>query len=295
MTDADAEAAGDTDPEDAFALVGNATRAAILRALAEAGWEAVSFSTLRSRVDADMDSGRFNYHLDQLVEHFIERTEDGYRILPQGMMLYRVIRSGTFNRRTTLEPFDAGFDCYFCGARAQASYDEGMFEVGCPDCEHVYSYTYIPPSAVEDADPADSLARVDQYNRHHGLACVRGVCPYCVHEMHPEFMPGSDIWLEDADRYEVFIRLSCEFCGNQYYVTVGQALLYHPTVVGFLDEQGVDVAGTPHWEFPFAMTDRTLSVRSRDPWEVSVTVTAGDAALEVVVDEELSVAVEGRS
>ncbi|MEF8791004.1 MAG: ArsR family transcriptional regulator, partial [Haloarculaceae archaeon] len=68
---------------EAFELLGNETRLAILVAL----WEqyepfgrdgAVRFSELRARVGT-ADSGRFNYHLDRLDDHFVESTDDGYR------------------------------------------------------------------------------------------------------------------------------------------------------------------------------------------------------------------------
>jgi hypothetical protein len=42
------------------------------------------------------------------------------------------------------------------------------------------------------------------------------------------------------------------------------------------------------------MTDHHTTVRSRDPWEVALTLTAGDEVLELVVDGELSVRSERR-
>lgn len=60
----------DETPTDAFGVLGNDTRVAILEALAEAtepgyGQQAVRFSDIRERVGVD-DSGRLNYHLDKL-------------------------------------------------------------------------------------------------------------------------------------------------------------------------------------------------------------------------------------
>lgn len=67
---------------DAFDVLGNDTRLAILFALWDASDHGVSadglsFSELRKHVDI-ADSGRFNYHLDKLTDRFIERTDDGY-------------------------------------------------------------------------------------------------------------------------------------------------------------------------------------------------------------------------
>jgi DNA-binding transcriptional ArsR family regulator len=278
----------DTEPADAFALVGNETRAAILRALGQDPWSGLSFSELRSRVDAEMDSGQFNYHLQQLVGQFVRHTDDGYEMRPAGATLYRTIRAGTFNRRASVEPFAAGFDCYFCGTTAEASYDDGIFRLTCPGCDHVYSHTMVPPSAVEGVDRAELLAQVDQYNRHTMLAFARGVCPICVSAVDREFMPGTEAWTEGSDRFDLFVHHTCDHCGNQHFMTVGLAMLYRPAFVCFFHERGLDVTSVPHWELPFAMTDRDVTVHSRDPWEVALETTYDGDRLELVVDEDLA-------
>ena len=67
----------------AFELLGNETRIEILRVLASADEECLSFSTLRKRVGID-DSGQFNYHLNRLAGHYVRRTTDGYAICQTG-------------------------------------------------------------------------------------------------------------------------------------------------------------------------------------------------------------------
>ena len=279
----------DTEPEDAFALIGNATRADILRVLGAAAYDELSFSELRSRSSDDIDSAQFNYHLQQLVGQFVEHTEAGYQIRPAGMDLYRAIRAGTFNRRATLAPFDAGFDCHYCSHPVEASYDRGMFKIACPDCDHVYSFTRAPPSAVEDATEEELLSRVDQYNRHQRFAMVRGVCPYCVNEVATEFVSSEEMWLDGADHLDLFAEFGCDYCGYHYYASIGGVALHDPTVIAFLETHGVDVATKPHWEYEFATTDRTLTVRSRNPWEFGLSVSLDEVTVEFVIDEQLTV------
>ena len=235
-------------PADAFALVGNETRAEILRVLGEEPWAGLSFSELRSRVDPDLDSGQFNYHLQQLVGQF---------------------------------------DCYFCGSTVEASYEDGIFHLRCPGCDHVYSHTMAPPSAVEGVAREELLARIDQYNRHTMLAFARGVCPVCVHGVDREFIPGESAWSEGVERFDLFVRHTCGYCGNRHFMSVGLALLYRPLVVCFFHGRGLDVTSAPHWELEFAMTDRDVTVRSRDPWEVALETTCDGDRLELVVDETL--------
>jgi DNA-binding transcriptional ArsR family regulator len=66
----------DSDAVDAFGTLADETRLAILRALALADGP-VRFSDLRERVGV-RDTGRFNYHLSQLRERFVEKRDDGY-------------------------------------------------------------------------------------------------------------------------------------------------------------------------------------------------------------------------
>jgi DNA-binding transcriptional ArsR family regulator len=92
--------------EDAFALIGNETRAEILRVLGQDAHSAFSFSELRSRLNPDIDSSQFNYHLRQFVGHFVEQTNDGYQVRPRGRTLYRMIRAGTFTRHKSFDHLD---------------------------------------------------------------------------------------------------------------------------------------------------------------------------------------------
>jgi len=176
----------DFTPEDAFGLPGNELRADVLRVLGESPYEGFSFSELRERVDEGVDSGQFNYHLRKLVGPFVENTGDGYGLRTPGRGPYRAIGAGAFSRSVSLEPFEAGFDCYFCATPVEAAYDEGSFRLTCPGCDHLFASTTLPPSAVEGADEAELLDRVDQYDRHQMLAASLGVCPVCVNGMEPD-------------------------------------------------------------------------------------------------------------
>jgi DNA-binding IclR family transcriptional regulator len=72
----------EADPTDALAVLGDETRVAILRALAEAD-EPVAFSELRRRAGID-DAGRFNYHLSTLREYFVREVDGGYALRNAG-------------------------------------------------------------------------------------------------------------------------------------------------------------------------------------------------------------------
>jgi hypothetical protein len=321
---------GSLSPEAALKLVGHDLRAEILWTLSEAravggGPPALSFAALRERVverrrdakqradragreftgDVDVDSSKFNYHLQELVGHFVERRDDGaaesqlveemvdehgpgYALRPEGTILTRTIRSLTFAGEASIEPFAVGLDCYYCGGDVEAAYDNGICKVQCPDCEYLYDYNLTPPGVVDD-DREEVLSRVARYNRHVRFAFADGVCPYCANAVPAEVRTAAGTGYPRSDRREVIITRQCDHCGNMDNLTVGELLLRDPELVAFCHERGLDIANTPIWDLEFAATDRHVTVHSTDPWEVSLTVSLDGDTLELAVDESLTV------
>ncbi|MFB6069127.1 MAG: ArsR family transcriptional regulator [Halobacterium sp.] len=313
-------------PEAALGLVGNDVRAEILWALSDAreddGPPALSFSELRERVRErrearadpreiaegapDADSSQFNYHLQQLVGHFVERRgEDGtadaqlvaemagdhgegYALRPEGTILTRTVRSLTFAGDASIDPFPVGLECYYCGAGVEAAYANGICKLQCPDCEYLYDYNLTPPGVVAD-DRDAVLERVAKYNRHVRAAFADGVCPYCAGSVETTFKDPTETGYPGRDRRVAVIHRACTHCGNMDNLTAGEAVLGDPELAAFCHGHGVDVGETPIWELEFAATDRHTTVRSRDPWVVAVEVSFGDDGLELVVDESLDV------
>lgn len=297
--DDDADPADDTraaeaaEPaSDAFALVGNEIRAEIIRVLGDARVAArvqpvLTFTELRERIDPDVRSSRFNYHLQKLVGVYVTSTEDGYRMRNEGRVLYQTLRAGTFNPQRTTSIGDAGFDCYFCDTRVGATIDEGAVQIQCPDCDYLYGLSGAPPGAVEDE--AVDLDQVERFYHHRHLAFARGLCITCGNEPGIEFLPGDAFPYADPERSELYVYRGCENCGDQRHLSLGTALLPTPVLVEFCRDHGVDVLDTPLWELEFAATDRGVTIHSRDPWEVSLAVEYDDETLELVVDDDLTI------
>ena len=72
----------EADPTEALAVLGDETRIAILRVLADAE-EPLAFTELRQRAGVD-DAGRFNYHLSELREYFVREADGGYALREAG-------------------------------------------------------------------------------------------------------------------------------------------------------------------------------------------------------------------
>jgi DNA-binding transcriptional ArsR family regulator len=95
--ESDSQADGLLPPDEAFAALGNETRIAILLTLEGCG-DALSYSELMRQVGV-YDSGRFNYHLNKLLGHFIDGSNDGYRLRDVGVRAARAVEAETFAPR----------------------------------------------------------------------------------------------------------------------------------------------------------------------------------------------------
>ncbi|MFB6197529.1 MAG: ArsR family transcriptional regulator [Halobacteriaceae archaeon] len=282
----------DSSIEDPFAIVGNEIRAEIIRIFGDRRFEQrsrpeMSFSEIQSAISVDIHSSQFNYHLQRLVGNFLEGTDDGYQLRPEGHALYKTLIAGTFDRRSSATSRDAGFECHFCPGEVKAIFEAGLVRIVCPDCAHMYDVATIPPGAVEEE--GTSLAQVARYNHHKHLAFARGTCPTCGNRPRVEMLQPQATPFEGDDRGKVAVHALCEYCSDERYLSVGEALLADSILIAFCHDHGLDVLATPLWELEFAATDRFVTVHSTDPWRVGLDISLDSDTLELIVDESLTI------
>ncbi|MFC6731394.1 DUF7351 domain-containing protein [Haladaptatus sp. GCM10025893] len=136
----------DTRPDEAFALLGNETRVAILRELADASDTPLSFSALRERVGM-RDSGQFNYHLGKLTGIFIDKVDAGYRLRYAGAHVMGAILAGAYEQAGTVGPFSLDDPCPVCGGTLEFSYEDERALVVCADCDRTTLQSSVPPAS----------------------------------------------------------------------------------------------------------------------------------------------------
>ncbi|WP_123536158.1 ArsR/SmtB family transcription factor [Halosimplex salinum] len=118
------------DPADAFAVLGDETRLAILRALADAD-EPLPFSRLRERAGV-RDSGRFSYHLRRLCEYFVRETDEGYEL-------------GHTGSRVVAATAAAGGESSAASAATGPVESDECPVCGAEDCEKLFHVHLSPP------------------------------------------------------------------------------------------------------------------------------------------------------
>jgi len=303
---------------EAFKLLGDETRLAILLALWEAydphaPTETVSFSTLYDRVNV-RDSGTFTYHLDKLAGNYVDAIDDGYRLTNSGQTLVRAVIAGAGIEEKQLKPTEIPRQCPHCGDAVEISYEDDRLYQICQGCEgHIgpdsmehaptgtlIAYDNFNPAGLTDRTPDEVfLAGSIEYHRSLTLL-IRGVCPECSGPVErsvqvcEDHETGTDELCTVCGTWnEVRVVYVCSVCKLSGSYPAWVAAFDHPAVVAFYHDHGFDMTfglDDPEecgrlWK-RLMREQETLSI---DPVRVLVTVEEGDDRLELTLNQELTV------
>lgn len=313
-------AAGAAGPHatDAFKLLSDETRLAILLAL----WEAydpatadnsVIFSELYDRVNVH-DSGTFTYHLDKLVGQFVEETADGYRLRNSGLKIVRAVIAGSGLEERQLLPTEIPRTCYYCDSQVELSYeDERLYQI-CPECNgHVgpesseqaptgtlIVYDNFNPAGLTDRTPGEVfVAGTIEYHRAVTLL-IRGVCPECSGPVEESLVicesheaSGGELCTSCGTWNEARVRYVCSVCKFSGSYPAWTAAYDHPAIVSFYYDHGFEMTfGLDDPEECGRLWDRLWreqTLVSKEPIRIRVTVRYDDDELSLTLDEDLAV------
>lgn len=298
---------------EAFELLSNETRLAILVALWEAHepYEedgAVRFSELRARVGT-ADSGQFNYHLDRLEGHFVESTGEGYALTRAGLTFVQSVIAGTGIDDPAFERSEIATTCTLCGGTVEVTYEDGLLYVVCSDCDGLWGHDDgrpsgslavfpLDPAGLADRSPAEAYAAawVRSFQRLYSM--IEGVCPTCSGRVErtldvcEDHDPAGDC--SDCGRLaRTIARLHCTVCKDWAQTTIGGVAKYHPAVVAFCYDRDLQLQygfnDLSSIEERLRRTDSDVEYLSLDPPRVRVTTELDGEGRWLELDEDLSV------
>ncbi|WP_336135452.1 winged helix-turn-helix domain-containing protein [Natronomonas amylolytica] len=302
------------EPDTAFQILGNETRMAILQALGEAE-DPLPFSTLFDRIDYDT-TANFSYHLEQLEDHFVRQTSDGYTLQQAGKRVVKAVLSGAVTDAPTLERTEyEKRTCPYCGAPFQIGYHHGRVWMSCPDCPGTFGPSHapgepisppdhgflghlrLPPAGLEGRTPAEALETANIWGHLDFMAMASGVCPRCGARIDQRVTVCENHTLEDGlcdrcdCRHAVQLHSQCTNCIHKETAPfVFGRLIATVEVLDFLTSHGINPVAHEHGtDFGRALLDYDEEVLSVDPFEARFTLSANDETLTVTVDDELSV------
>ncbi len=285
-------------PDTLFAALGNESRIDILRVFAthaheehesgDVGEVTLGFSELWNRSTIE-DSGRFNYHLDELLGLFVEKTGEGYRLSHRGQevigAIYRWAEPPEWEPPS--EPIDVSGTCHDCGSdslRASVS-EEGGMRLACSACENLVTGATLPPGAYRDRSP-DSVVKVfNRLMRANVLLATSDVCPRCFGPM----QSGITKDIPQEWGFDLLPYFECTRCQESIWPTFGDVLVTNAAVRSFCFQHGLDPLSSPFWEAEFLVDDHIVSIDSTDPWQVTVELQATGSTLQATIDGDLMV------
>lgn len=279
--------------DEAFELVGNDIRIAILRALWKAPEEGISFSELRRRAGGP-DSGQFNYHLKKLLGTFVQKTDEGYKPRHTGKQVVTAILAGATDEDPRLEGVDVDGTCPFCGGALEASYEDEEATIRCRACGKIQMLEEFPPVAFSGRTSEEVVHALDRWVLGRSQLMTEGVCPNCAGTVETTIFETRSA----GDGHEDYVRVrhTCRNCTYECDVPVWLYLLlvHHPAVISFYYEHGIDITALPGWERTALGTDYVVTIRNANPLRVEVVIPLEGDELHVTLDDELTVVDVGR-
>ncbi len=300
---------------EAFGLLGNETRLAILLALWEdydphAADNSMPFSELFDRVDYD-DPGSFSYHLQQLSGQFIRQHPDegGYELRVSALRFIHAVIAGAGVQDATLEPTAIDQSCPFCDSTTTIRYQDGLVIHVCTDCEGVTAegsadgfLNAVPfdPAGLTDRTPAEirAASRVAAWRQTQFM--FDGLCPACSGPV--------DRWLDCCvdhesngicdncgTRFAVLARFECRTCKNHNVSSPRALVMFHPAVIGFYVNHGVstriraDDIESVQRVFDL-MESHEVNLITDDPPRAEIVVSHGSDELRLTLDQAVIVA-----
>lgn len=310
-------AAGAAGPHatDAFELLANETRLAILLAL----WEAydprapdslMSFSELLDRVGYD-SPGNFSYHLEQLEGQFIRRDSEGegYELRVTGLKIVQAIVAGAGVHETTRSPVEIDDECPLCGSRIATTYRDGVVYVICTECEGrhpdrhaidgVVSAMKFDPAGVTDRTPEELLAAVGVAQHRHIRTMFEGLCSACSGPIDATLevcaTHDADGVCPDCGReFRSWVYFQCRVCKDHHGTAPASIPLFHPAVVAFYHDHGVSTQVHAEdfervHDVMNLMDNHEIEVVSEEPPRVDVTVSCEGDQIRLTIDETVTV------
>lgn len=288
-------------PDEAFAVLGNDIRLAVIRSLWNADAfrryedgptdaETMAYSELQQSVGIE-DNGKLNYHLSELVPHFVRRSEAGYRLSGAGRTVARTVVAVSGVEAAELSA-DLGEPCPLCGDRLRIVYRDQWLRVECRGCEGLFGEdvprgtlftTGFPSGGLRERSPDEALT-ASLYRCALDIAyLLYGVCRECAGPV-----TGSvSIDAVDGRRFPVWAELGCTACGFAKRLPVEMFVAGYLAVRGAFEDADLN---------PLRLTDavRLLDERAettvdREPVRLRVSFDLGTAEAAVDLDEHMGV------
>lgn len=288
-------------PDEAFSALGNETRIDVLQTLGQAETP-LSFTELRDTVGID-PGGLFNYHLDQLVGHFIAKTDDGYRLRAPGRRVVKAVLSGSIAEPPATDRERIDQACQLCGAAIEVRYHEDAVETFCTECTGIWGShesgidgylgrNLLPPVGVEDRSAAAAYRASWTWMQLDFFAMATGLCPSCsasletTIEVCEDHNHGTGRCRACANRYAARLLVRCTNCILDGGVSLPGGVVNHSALLDFLTDHGLNpVAPKSVPPVQRFYSDYDEHIISTDPFRADLTFDVRNDSISLTIDD----------
>ncbi|WP_248905858.1 DUF7351 domain-containing protein [Halocatena marina] len=267
---------------DSFGQLANTTRLEIVQVLATED-TTIGYTELFEQVSIG-DRGQFNYHLRLLVDGYVQKSEDGYRLAQSGVRAANVLASNSLENGANCQFEQVDSQCGTCGCEAvEIGYRAGEGIVRCPDCERHLTRFDFPPAAVDTYTLQEFVDAFSRRTRAYFRQADDGICPFCAHSLSTEIQPSA---ATQAD--EIPVVGNCSECPAGIRAPVGLLLSNRPRIQSLFADSEVAFRETPFWEFEWC-TFAAPTIQQTDPLVASLTIEVADTSVSVLVNSRVEI------
>ncbi|ELZ18387.1 hypothetical protein C478_01985 [Natrinema thermotolerans DSM 11552] len=229
--------------------------------------------------------------LEDLENVYVYAPEqDMYKLLPSANLLFLRYLSLFSEENVTMNTRSVNGSCGRCDGELVGAYEDQVLTIKCNACDSLLYHLAFPPTEVAHRDPDGVFEAFEKRTRAQLWLVANGICRWCVGPTSFELVDAETDLEEDAElAHDVFVKHVCDRCGSYILTTVGEILLFHPAVIAFYHNNGIDILDRPLWEVDVCVDPEAVSVRSTGPWSLTVELSCGDATRRLELDESLEI------
>jgi len=248
--------------------------------------EPMRYATIFDAVD-ESDSGRLNYHLNELTGLFVAKTDDGYRLTLQGKRIISSFLASRYFDSSVSDETPLERACPECGETLRLEQSGLQPEIRCPDCGLLFDrYGPFPLSAWENHDATDVPDALDTRLVGNVTQALDGVCHECYSPLSRELDAETDRFPYYPEReFEYMPIFDCETCTNYLPIPYIYIAWLHPAVQQFSRSHGVRPEETPLWSIDDVVDSVDVTLLDEEPLRVAVSFRFDDDRCRVHIDD----------
>lgn len=292
-------------PDAAFSVLGNEIRIQILQTLGEADGP-LTFTEIRNLIGLKR-GGQFNYHLDQLVGHFVIKSNAGYELRAPGRRVVKAVLSGSVAESPATEREEINQACQLCGAPIEVRYHEEAVETFCTECSGMWGShetiedgylgrRLLPPAGVEDRSSEAMYRASWTWTNLDFFAMASGLCPACSATVDTSVDVCDDHKPENGrcpaceNRSAARLLVKCTNCILDLSGSLPIVVANETALLDFLTDHGLNpVAPDSIAPVQRFFSDYDEEIESAEPFRAELTFDVEGDSITLTVDNTLSV------